>query len=134
MMRRFAEEMDRRFGGWPGTREEVQSVWPPLEVYEEGNTLNIRADLPAMKPEDIKVEVTDVAVTIRGERKNEREERKEGIYRSERTYGAFCRTIPLPEGANPEEAKAEFRNGELRVTMPLSEAKKKGREIPISTG
>jgi HSP20 family protein len=70
---------------------------------------------------------------IQGERKREHEEKREGYYRSERSYGQFYRLIPLPEGANPDQAHAEFRNGELRVSIPVPEQQRRTRRIPIST-
>jgi HSP20 family protein len=147
-MRRFSEEMDRvfeNFGfgrGWlaPGFERGLDqlgtlagSAWAPqVEVLERDNELIIRADLPGMTRDDIKVEIADNAVAIRGERKSEREENNEGYYRSERTYGSFYRRIPLPRGANAKEASADFRNGVLEITMPTSQiAEEKRRQIEI---
>jgi HSP20 family protein len=70
-----------------------------------------------MTKDDVKVEIADNAVVIRGERKSEREENEKGYYRSERSYGSFYRRIPLPRGVNAEEANADFRNGVLEITM-----------------
>ena len=80
------------------------------------------------------MEVTDDAVTIQGERKSAHEEQREGYFRSERSYGNFCRVIPLPQGAMTEQAKAEFRDGVLQVTMPVPPASTKGRRLDISAG
>jgi HSP20 family protein len=131
MMRRMAEEMNRAFQSWP---EEgiAESAWPALDVYEEDSTLKIRADLPGMNPDDVTIEVTESGVTLSGERKHEREERSEGFYRSERSYGTFRRTIPLPEGADLDKAKAEFHDGELQVSIPIPESGRHRRQIPIS--
>jgi hypothetical protein len=71
----------------------------PHHPSERDNELIIRADLPGMTKDDIKVDIADNAIAIRGERKSEREEDEEGYYRSERTYGSFYRGIPLPRGA-----------------------------------
>ena len=87
------------------------------------------ADIPGLKPEDIKLEVTDQDLIIRGERKKEQTEERRGFYRSERSYGQFYRRIPLPEGANPDQAKASFTNGELRINIPVAEPKRQHREI-----
>ncbi len=82
--------------------------------------------------DDIKVEVTDEMLTIQGERKHEKEEKREGYYYGERAYGSFYRAIPLPEGADPAKATAEFHNGVLEVTMPAPKRpEKKSRLLEI---
>jgi HSP20 family protein len=145
-MRRFAEEMDRLFEDfrlgaspplprfelpWEG-REGGAGEWlPSLEVGERGGRLVVRADLPGLTKDDVKVEVRDDALTIEGERRQEREEKRKGLYRSERTYGRFYRQVPLPEGVDAEQAKASFRNGVLEVTMPAPPRPAKGRKVPI---
>jgi HSP20 family protein len=131
LMRRLSEEMDRAFGRW-GDWEEGTSVWmPAIEVTEREGNLVVRADLPGIKKEDVKIEMTPEALIIRGERKQEHEEKKEGYYRSERTYGQFNRSIPLPEGADLDKAKAEFKDGVLEVAVPVPETQARRREIPI---
>jgi HSP20 family protein len=147
-MRRFSEEMDRLFEdfgfgrGWLAPRFEhgldqlgtlAGTAWAPqVEVLERDNELIIRADLPGMTKDDVKVEIADNAIAIRGERKSEREENEEGYYRSERSYGSFYRRIPLPSGARAEEADADFRNGVLEIIMPTSQsAEQKPRQIEV---
>jgi HSP20 family protein len=135
IMRRFSEEMDRmfeEFGGWRGSETATWS--PAIEVAKHDNAFEVLAELPGLNESDIKVRVTDEGLEIQGERKREHEERRQGYHRSERSYGRFYRLIPLPEGANADQARAEFRNGELRVTIPVSERLKRGRDIPITTG
>lgn len=130
MMRRFNEEMDRWFGGEHEGAE--MGMWSPkIDVRERDNNLVVSADLPGLNKEDVKLEVTDEGLCIRGERKREHEEKREGYYRSERSYGTFSRIIPLPEGANVDQAKAEFNNGVLEVTVPIPESARRRREIPI---
>jgi HSP20 family protein len=138
MMRRMHDEMDRvfsdLFGGRPANAEPgggVASWAPAVEVSEREDQLSVCAELPGLKPEDVKVEVTDDALVIEGERKQEHEERQGGRWHSERRYGRFCRTIPLPEGADSEQIRADFKNGELRVTVPLHRPKSTHRQIPI---
>ncbi len=129
-MRRFSEDMDRLFeefgfgpslstgGGQIARREFGGGMWrPTVEVFERGENLVIRADLPGMKKEDIKVECTDNAIILQGERRHEHSEEQPGRFHSERSYGQFYRAIPLPEGVKPEEAKANFRDGVLEVVM-----------------
>jgi HSP20 family protein len=127
----MADEMDRAFGGWSDMDEAVQSRWPAIDVYEEDDTLKVRADLPGMKADDVKVEVSDGRVILSGERKQEHEEKGEGFYRSERSYGSFRRMIPLPEDADIEKAEADFHDGELRIQIPIPENNRNRRQIPI---
>lgn len=128
LMRRFSDEMDRFFGGG----REGQAVWAPnIEVREKDNNLVISAELPGLSKDDVKIEATDQGLVIHGERKREEEQRERGFYRSERSYGRFYRLIPLPEDARLENAKAQFNNGVLEITIPVEEGQRKRREIPI---
>ena len=130
LMRRLNDEMDRWFGGG------FEAVWAPnVEVFQRGDELVVRADLPGLGKNDVDVEVSDDALTIRGERKQQHEEEREGYYRSERSYGSFYRTIPLPEGAIADSAKANFKNGVLEITVqvPPSEVSR-GRKLEIGEG
>ncbi|MBK5299141.1 MAG: Hsp20/alpha crystallin family protein [Vicinamibacteria bacterium] len=92
---------------------------PTIDVFEKDKRLVTRVDLPGMKKQDVKVEVTDGNLTISGERKREFEEKKEHMFRCEREYGSFFRTVPLPEGARFEDVKATFADGVLEVSIPL---------------
>ena len=117
-----------------GSRGDELRQWSPaVEVRERDGKLEVVADLPGIKESDVKVEVTDEGLVIQGERKSEHEENRGGLYRSERSYGQFYRLIPLPETANIDQARAEFRNGEMRVTIPVPEQQRRGRQIPISS-
>ena len=136
LMRRFTDEMDRIFegaGGRRGGREELALWSPSVDIREQNGKLEVVADLPGINENDVKVEVTDEGLVIRGERKREDEEKREGYYRSERRYGQFYRLIPLPENAHLDQAHAEFRNGELHVSIPVPERQRRVREVPIST-
>ena len=149
-MRRFSEEMDRLFEdfgfgrGWlaPGFERGLdrleslaEGAWAPqVEVIERDNRLIVRADLPGMTKDDVKVDLDDNSLVIRGERKTEHEEDEEGYYRSERSYGSFYRRIPLPSGVKAEEASADFRNGVLEITMPAAKRTDAGRRQLEITG
>lgn len=134
LMRRFSEDMDRAFTSqWLGGGGQTGGWSPAVEVRERDGKLEVCADLPGLKQEDVKVEVTDEGLVIQGERKREHEENREGYHRSERSYGQFYRLIPLPEGANVDQANAEFQNGELRVTVPLPARTSNRRQIPIGS-
>jgi HSP20 family protein len=131
LMRQFTQEMDRAFGALP-TGNGANGAWSPaIEVKQQEGKLAVTAELPGLKKEDVKVNVTDGALTIEGERKQEKEEKREGYYHSERSYGKFLRSIPLPEGAKIDAAAAQFKDGVLEVTIPVPEAKEAARQIPI---
>ena len=149
MLEQFAEEMDRVFDdfgfgrglltprlglGLPRPLVGRTEGWlPDVEMLQRNNELVIRADLPGLTKDDVKVNVTEDAVTIQGERKREFEEEKAGVYRSERSYGSFYRTVALPEGAMTDQAKAIFKDGVLEVTMPAPpESVKGGRRLEIT--
>src|SRR5215470_14332061 len=135
MMRRLSEEMDRAFGSTFGLSRTMgqAGMWSPaIEVREHDNSFEIHAELPGLNKEDVKVECTDEGIIIEGERRREEEKKEGGYYRSERSYGHFYRMIPLPDGADPEKTKAEFKNGVLQVNVPISETKRQTKRIPIT--
>jgi HSP20 family protein len=128
LIRRFTQEMDRFYHA-PGG---VAGIWSPtIEVKEEGGKFKVTAELPGVKSEDVKVQVTGEAVILEGERKSEKEEKREGFYHSERSYGRFYRSIPLPKGADTDKALAEYKDGVLEINIPVPESKTKTREIPV---
>jgi len=94
-------------------------LWAPqVEVFERGNNLVIRADLPGLTRDDVDVEVDEDALIIRGERHSDVEDEQEGFYRSERSYGSFYRAIPLPDNIDASACNATFRDGVLEVSLP----------------
>jgi HSP20 family protein len=133
LMRRVTEEMDRVFGDSGGTREGAGDVlWAPaIEVSEREGNFVVRAELPGLKPEDVRLEIENDALVLQGERKYEHEEEKGGTRRTEIRYGRFYRSIPLPEGANVEQVRARFDNGVLEVTVPMAEQQSQRKQIPI---
>jgi HSP20 family protein len=150
LMRRFSEEMDRLFGdvfadfgtaqrrlaprGGHGFGFPPGQWAPPIEVLERDDKLVVRAELPGLSKDDVKVEVTDDLLTIGGERREEREETREGYRHSERRYGRFSRSVPLPEGVSPEDVRCTFQNGVLEITMPAPQRVERGRRIEIQGG
>lgn len=139
LMRRFADEMDRVFSNLGGsstvTSRGEELPWiPPVEVRENDNNLVISAELPGLSEKDVRLEATPEGLVIEGERKREYAGEEGGIQRSERSYGRFWRLIPLPEGANVEQARASFENGVLQVTIPVPQSQQNRRQIPISSG
>jgi HSP20 family protein len=140
MFRRLSDEMDRAFASTFGLGREFgergleHGIWsPPIEVRERNNNVEICAELPGMSKDDVKVECTEEGIILEGEKRREEERNEGGVHRSERSYGHFYRLIPLPEGADPDKAKAEFKNGVLTVQVPLSEQKRKSKQIPINS-
>ena len=129
LMREMTSDFDRFFGEptrpffrWPSLwkRAAPEIGWyPEIDVFEKDNRLVTKIDLPGMKKEDVKVEIADGQLAISGERKRETEEKGEEFYRSEREYGSFYRSVPLPEGAKVDDVKATFTDGVLEVSVPL---------------
>ena len=133
LMRQMMDDMDQLFGSWQAPRgQELQrdnqrgvqqpatlrNLWAPqVEVFERGQNIVVRAELPGLNKDDVDVEVEDDALVIRGERHNDVEEEQEGYYRSERSYGSFYRAIPLPDGIDPNACNATFKDGVLEVTL-----------------
>jgi HSP20 family protein len=134
-MRRVTDELDRAFGLRPEFEfpELYPRIWSPqIEVLERNNKYLVRVDLPGLKKENVKIEVSHEELTIEGERKIEKEEKEEGLYRTERAYGTFFRRIPVPEHVRAEDAVATFKDGVLQIempTIPIPEAKKRTVEI-----
>jgi HSP20 family protein len=147
LLRQMTSEFDRMFetSAWPSFRwpairtrpsAEAATWFPEIDVFEKDNRLVTKIDLPGLKKEDVKVEVTDGHLAISGERKTEAEEKKENFYRCEREYGSFYRAVPLPEGVKLEDVKATFSDGVLEVSVPLPakpEAKVRKVEIQEAT-
>lgn len=129
--------MARRSPAWRVSRGVGLSPvqWAPsIEVFERDSQLVIRADLPGLSKDDVNIELTDDVLTIAGERREEREETREGYRHSERRYGRFSRGIPLPASTNAEDVRASFQNGVLEVTMPAPQREQRGRRIEIQEG
>jgi HSP20 family protein len=129
-MRRFSEEMDRAFAS---AFDRERGWYPAIDVREKDGNLEIAGELPGMSKEDVKVECTGEGIVIQGEKRQEHEETKGGVHRSERSYGHFHRMVPLPQGAEVDKAKAEFMDGVLHVRVPIPENKQKRRQIPIGS-
>ena len=106
---------------------------PAMDLVETGDDFVLRADLPGLSEGDVNIELEDNVLTISGERKSQREERKEGYYRVERASGAFARSLTLPEGVDPERIQANFDRGVLEVRIPKPE-QRKPRKVTISAG
>ena len=152
LMRQISDSMDQIFqnfglgslgapaGLWGrepsrGLSRSGGGFWAPqVELFQRGDQLVVRADLPGLSPDDVHVDIEDDVLTIQGERRNEYESggEEQGFYRSERSYGTFFRAIQLPEGVNADNAQASFQDGVLEVKVPLPQSEqRRGRRIPI---
>ncbi|HYG48851.1 MAG TPA: Hsp20/alpha crystallin family protein [Allosphingosinicella sp.] len=114
----------------PGLGRGSAMPWPTVEVSRTDSEVRITAEVPGMSEKDVELLLEDGILTLRGEKKSESEDRERGY--SERFYGRFERRIALPSGVDEEKAKAEFRDGVLSVTLPLSREAESGRRIPIN--
>jgi len=138
------EEMEKRlstFFGRPamgsnGENKEAIAVteWSPLvDITEDDKEYVVKAEIPEMKKEDIKINVHDDVLTVSGERKYEKEEKGKKFHRVERAYGSFMRSFTLPESADGSRITAEYKDGMLKIHLPKSEqAKKKAIEVKIA--
>jgi HSP20 family protein len=129
----LTNDVERAFRGFaPAMKEDFWT--PATEIRKCNGDLVVTAELPGIQKDDVKVELTDEALIIQGERKSEHTDDHDGYHRTERSYGRFYRMIPLPEGAKPDQVKAELTNGVLKVSIPLPQAKKQPRVVPVETG
>lgn len=134
LMKQFTEEMDKIFGPAARVTGDGAAWIPAIEVKEKEGKFFVTAELPGVKKEEVKVHIDGDTLVVEGERKQEKEEKREGYYHSERSYGKFYRSIPLPEGAKTDLTAAQFNNGVLEVTVPIPEVKAKRQDIPVVEG
>ena len=129
----FSREIDRVFDAFFGQTDQVRRWVPPVDLVEADDHFVLKADLPGLAEGDVNIEVQDGTLTISGERKAEHEEHERGWYRIERSFGAFNRSLTLPDGVDPDGIEASFHNGVLEVRIPKPE-QRKPRRIEISSG
>ena len=132
-LERFTRNLESRFPRlfreWPFEREE-EEVMPAIESYVKDGNLIVRADVPGLEAKDVEVSVLGNVLTIKGERKDEKEVKREQYIRREVSYGGFERRMALPEGAVTDKIKAQFKNGVLEVTMPVGK-ELTSKKVPI---
>jgi HSP20 family protein len=150
-MSNLRREIDRLFDdfGFGGMRRslarfDVEPFWrgmagfgavPAVDVAEKDKEYEITAELPGMDEKDVDVKYADGMLTIKGEKKEEKEEKKKDFYLSERRYGSFQRSFRVPEGVDPDKIEAKFANGVLTVRLPKTpEAQKNEKKIAIKKG
>lgn len=131
-LRRLNSVLDEAFGSLQ--REDggaITAAWSPVcDVFEEKEAVKIVAEVPGVPPEDVKISLENNVLTIRGEKKQQAEERNERVHRYERSYGAFERSFALPSTVDPDKIQAGYQNGVLTVTVPKAE-KARPREIQV---
>lgn len=136
------QEMNRLFSAFfepgavapaPADGSSVRRWIPAMDLVETDDAFVLRADLPGLEQDDIKLEVEDDVLTVSGERKAEHEDKREGYYRVERSFGSFRRSLTLPEGVDAESVTASFDKGVLEVRIPKPE-ERKPRKVAIEVG
>lgn len=117
-----------------GNETMIVADWTPsVDISETDGEYQIKAEIPDVKKEDVKVTLEDGVLTLQGERKYEKEEKGKKFHRIERSYGSFVRTFSLPDVINEEKVKAEFKDGVLNLHLPKSEkAKPKSIEVKVA--
>lgn len=137
---RWEREMDRMLANFLGGRLPFASQdisqrlgirEPAVDIYEEGDNIVVKAEMPGVELDDIEVTVTDNMLVLRGEKQKEEEADEGDYYRSERVYGAFSRSIPLPAETDAQKATATFKNGVLEVRIPKAEEAKR-RQVKVN--
>jgi HSP20 family protein len=111
----------------PGNGGTLRRWMPAMDLVETDDHFVLRADLPGMSEDDVKIEFEDGTLTVSGERKAEHESKSEGYYRVERAFGSFSRSLTLPQGIDPEAVTAKFDRGVLEVRIPKPEERKPRR-------
>lgn len=111
--------------------EPSRGEWAPsLDVSETKDNIAVKAEVPGMDAKDIDISLANDVLTVKGEKKQQKEEKDENYHRVERSYGAFSRSIRLPREVQSDKIKANYKNGVLKITLPKSEEAKK-KEIKI---
>ncbi len=110
-----------------GSRNVMRRWMPAMDLVESGDHFVLRADLPGMSQEDVNIEFEDGTLTVSGERKAEHGDEKEGYHRVERSFGAFSRSLTLPQGVDADGVTASFDRGVLEIRVPKPEQRKPRR-------
>ncbi len=132
---RLQDDVNRLFDASLGLNRSTESYgWTPaVDVFEDAEGVTFKFELPEVEAKDLDVRLEDGTLTVRGERKLEREDRREGYHRIERAYGSFARSFTLPGTLEAEKASAEQKNGVLRIFVPKrAEAKPKSISVKVN--
>jgi len=117
-----------------GEGEVSTRTWaPPVDIYENGDSLVLKAELPGIDPDDVEIRVEDNTLYLKGERKPEKDVKEQNYHRIERSYGTFARSFSLPNSVDADKVVANYKDGVLTLTMPKKEeAKPKTIKINVS--
>jgi HSP20 family protein len=132
-LQRLNRLLDEAFTGpFPEQGSAITSAWfAPTDVSEDANNLQITMEVPGVRPEDVRISLENNLLTVRGEKRQEAEERNERVHRYERTYGTFERSFALPNTVDVDKITAKYEDGILRISVAKSE-RARPREIPVS--
>ena len=139
LQREMNRIFDDFFQGWDvapfaGPSARLAAFHPSIDVKESDKEISVKAELPGLEEKDVEVLLDNETLTIKGEKKEEKEDKGKGYYHVECSYGSFHRVIPLPAGIDKKKVQAQFKNGVLNITLPKAEeAKAKGKKIPIKS-
>jgi len=136
LLRQFQRDFDSLFARFGFDRvaalDPARALWTPdVEVFEKNGELVVRAEVPGMKKDDIRIEITNEELVFEGERRENLEEKTDGFFRTERSYGSFYRALPLPEGVKIDQARATVHDGVLEVKMPIARREERRRRLEI---
>lgn len=133
--RGLQSEMSRVFSDFFGETSgtDISALTPAMDLVDTKDSVKVRVELPGIAREDVDISLKDDTLTIKGEKKQEKEQEDEDRYHVERRYGSFSRTLTLPSRVNPEAVEARFRDGVLEITLPKAE-EEKVREIQVQVG
>ena len=131
-IRGLQEEMNRLFSDYFGQTAETKTpaIAPAVDLLETKDAVKVKVELPGISKEDVEISLKDDLLTIRGEKRQEKEEKGENRYYVERSYGSFSRTLTLPSGVKADNVKATYRDGVLEIILPKVE-EAKTREIQV---
>lgn len=143
-LREFAtlqHQLNRLFPDYPPTRAGQTgedfltsgSFIPPVDIYEDEHSITLKLEVPGIDEKDIDVRVENSTLTVRGERKFEKDVKEENFHRIERSYGSFSRSFTLPNTVNPEQVNADYTNGVLTITL-AKRAEAKPKQIKVNIG
>ncbi|MFN2468697.1 MAG: Hsp20/alpha crystallin family protein, partial [Gaiellaceae bacterium] len=131
----FARDLNRLYDAFFGSGAESERFSPAMDLVEGDDHFLVKVDLPGLGEEDVTIEVQERTLTISGQRRSEHEEKGEGSYRVERSFGRFTRSVSLPEGVDPGAIAASFDRGVLEVRVPKPEERKPHRiEVEVTGG
>lgn len=120
---------------WKGWSDFDTEFVPRLDVAETDKEITVTAELPGMEQKDIEVSMADGLLTLKGEKKHNAEEKKDGFYHAECSYGSFCRTVALPAEVDADKVDASYKNGVLKIHLPKTEPEQaETRKIQVKTG